>query len=119
MMNRSPAEEQQSQAAVKQAEAEMAQVQQQMQNFAKMSPQDQKALMARLQEASKKMTDAMTPKSVADAQQEMEKNKQAFGCAGMSLSPKGAAIQGTMACGEKVGQRGQLKLTGSVKYLGP
>jgi hypothetical protein len=24
-----------------------------------------------------------------------------------------------MACGQNVGQRGQLKLTGSVKYVGP
>ena len=119
MMNRSPAEQQQSQAAVKQAQAEMAQVQQQMQNFTKLSPDEQKALMARLQAASKKMADAMTPKATAEAQQEMEKNKQEFGCAGMSLSPKGAGLQGTMACGEKVGQRGQLKLTGNVKYLGP
>jgi len=119
MMNRSPAEQQQSQAAVKQAQAEMAQLQQQMQNYTKLSPDEQKALMARMQEVSKKMTAAMTPKSTAEAQQEMEKNKQEFGCTGMSLSPKGAVLQGTMACGEKVGQRGQLKLTGGVKYLGP
>jgi hypothetical protein len=119
MMNRSPAEQQQSQAAVKQAQAEMAQLQQQMQNYTKLSPDEQKALMARMQEVSKKMAAAMTPKASAEAQQELEKNKQEFGCAGMSLSPKGAVLQGTMACGEKVGQRGQLKLTGSVKYLGP
>ena len=119
MMNRSPAEQQQSQAAVKQAQAEMGDLQKQMQNYTKLSPQEQKALMARMQEVSKKMANAMTPKAVAEAQQEIEKNKQGFGCTGMSLSPKGAVLQGTMACGEKVGQRGQLKLTGSVKYLGP
>lgn len=119
MMNRSPAEQQQSQNAMQQAQAEMAQLQQQMQNYTKLSPQEQKALMARMQEVSKRLSDAMTPKAVAEAQQQMEKNKQEFGCAGMSLSLKGNALAGIMACGEKVGQRGHLSLTGSVKYLGP
>lgn len=115
-MNRSPAEEQQSQAAVKQAQADMADLQKQMQNYAKMSADEQKALMARLQAAGKRMAEAMTPKAVAEAQQQMDKNKQEFGCTGMFLSPKGTALQGNMACGEKVGR---LKLTGSVKYLSP
>jgi len=118
MMNRSATEQQQSQARLKEIQAEMAQLQSKMKDYNKLSADEQKALMARIQELGNQMRAAMLPPGAAQAEQEMEKKNQEFGCTGMSFSLKGNALEGTMACGEKVGQRGHLALKGATKYLG-
>ena len=118
-MNRSGPDQQQSQTRVKQLQDEMAQLTAKMKDYAKLSPSEQKTLMARMQEISNEMKDAMTPKAVAEAQQQIEKNQQEFGCAGMSLMLRNGALTGTVACGQNVGKQGRLSLTGNVKYLGP
>lgn len=118
MQNVSPEEQKRSEQRVKELQAQMADLQKKMQNFANLSAKDQKDLMARLQEVSKQMAEALTPKGVADAQHEMEQKKAEFGCYGISFHLKGNALEGNMSCGEKVGTHGQLKLQGTTKFVG-
>jgi hypothetical protein len=119
MQNVSPEEEERSQQRVKELQAEMTQLQKKMQNFASLSKQDQQKLMARVQEISKEMAAAVTPKGVAEAEHEMAEKQAEFGCRNLSFELKGGALEGDMVCGEKIGSRGQLRLHGTTKFVGP
>ncbi len=114
----SPQEQQQSRQRVKQLEAEMAKLQEKMKDFVKLSAAEQKELTARLQEVATQMAQAMMPKGVAEAVQEMERKKQEFGCRAMDFWLKAGAVEGNLSCGEKVGRAGQLDLKGTMKFLG-
>lgn len=117
--NRSPQEQEQSNARVKELRAEWAKWQVKMKDFAKMSPQERKDVMAKIQELSKQMSEAMTPQGAREARQEIEKKEKEFGCHHLNFELKGDALEGSMACGELVGRRGRLSLKGATKFLGP
>jgi capsule polysaccharide export protein KpsE/RkpR len=119
IQNVSPEEKARSQQRVSELQTEMKKLQEKMQNFASLSKQDQQDLVARIQAISKEMAEAMTPKGVAEAQREMGQKQAEFGCGNISFQLKGSALEGNMLCGEKVGSRGQLKLQGTTKFVGP
>jgi len=118
MQNVSPDEQKRTDQRVKELQAQMDGLQKKMQNFASLSAKEQKDLMAQIQEISKQMVEAMTPKGVAEAQKEMEQSKAEFGCHSIDFHLKGGGLEGNLSCGEKVGNHGQLKLQGTSKFVG-
>jgi len=118
LQNQSPEEKEQSDKRVKELQAQMAQLQDKMKNFASLSPKEQQDLMAKVGDISKQMAEAMMPKGLAQAQHEGEEQKAEFGCHSMSFHLKGNALEGSMSCGKKVGSEGELKLQGTTKLAG-
>lgn len=118
LQNVSPEEKAQSDKRVKELQAQMAELQKKMRNFASLSKQEQDDLVAKMTEIGKEMAQAMTPKGVAAAQQEIAEKQAEFGCRAINFGLKGGALQGNMACGEKVGKEGQLQLQGTTKFVG-
>jgi hypothetical protein len=49
----------------------------------------------------------------------MAEKQAEFGCRNLSFELKGGALEGDMVCGEKIGSRGQLRLHGTTKFVGP
>jgi hypothetical protein len=100
-------------------EAEMAELQKKLMNFASLSEQERNKLMARMQELAKEQSGAVS-KQLAEAQSGVAAQKEAeFGCHNIGFRLNGSALEGNMACGEKVGSRGQLNLQGTTKFVGP
>jgi hypothetical protein len=98
---------------------EMAQLQKKMMNYASLSKQEQDKVMARYQELVKEQSDALS-KRLAEAQSGVTAQKEAeFGCHNIYFKLKGSALEGNLACGEKVGARGQLNIQGTTKLVGP
>jgi hypothetical protein len=57
---------------------------------------------------------------LAEAQSGVTARKEAeFGCHNIFFKLKGSALEGNLACGEKVGARGQLNIQGTTKFVGP
>jgi hypothetical protein len=82
----------------------------------KLSAAERDRIMAKLADAQKEMTAALTkladPAYAKQQAQEQQRREQEFGCRWLEITAEGGKVTGEMSCSEKVGRR--LALTGTV-----
>ena len=100
-------------------EAELAEIQKKMSNpqaFMKLSQKEQERLVNRMSELAELQLKNVTAPDYAEKSQ---KEQAEFGCTYLNLTVAGATITGRANCGQNVGARGNLTLTGTSAVATP